>query len=51
MVAPALVTATAVDHGWPGWAFLAVLFAASGTAVGVVARRAARRTVAVELVA
>lgn len=52
MVAPALVTATAVDHGWWGWAFLAVLFAAAGTAVGVVASRAAaRRTVAVELVA
>jgi hypothetical protein len=52
MVAPALVTATAVDHGWWGWVFLAVLFAAAGTAVSVVARRAAaRRTVAVELVA
>lgn len=52
MVAPALVTATAVEHGWPGWVFFAVLFAAAGTAVGVVASRAAaRRTVAVELVA
>lgn len=51
MVAPALVTATAVDHGWPGWALLAVLFAASGTAVGAVASRASRRTVPVELVA
>ncbi|MGY2702007.1 MFS transporter [Nocardioides sp. HB32] len=44
MVAPALVTATAVDHGFPGWAFLAVLFAAAGAAVGVLASRAARRT-------
>jgi MFS transporter len=45
MVAPALVTATAVDHGFPGWAFLALLFAAAGAAVGVVASRAsARRT-------
>lgn len=52
MVAPALVTATAVDHGLPGWAFLAALFAAAGTAVGVLAARAAvRRTTSVELVA
>jgi len=52
MVAPALVTVTAVDHGFPGWAFLAVLFAAAGAAVGVVASRAdARRTTQVELVA
>lgn len=52
MVAPALVTATAVDHGLPGWAFLAALFAAAGVAVGVLATRAAtRRTTAVELVA
>ena len=52
MVAPALVTATAVDHGWPGWVFLAVVFVVAGTAVSVVASRAAdRRTVPVELVA
>ena len=52
MVAPALITATAVDHGWWGWVFLAVLFAAAGTAVGALAARAAhRRSVAVELVA
>lgn len=44
MVAPALVTATAVDHGLPGWAFLAVLFAAAGSAVAVVARRAVTPT-------
>ena len=52
MVAPALVTATAVDHGIPGWAFLATVFALAGTAVGVVAKRAsARRTPEVALVA
>jgi MFS family permease len=52
MVAPALVTATAVDHGIPGWAFLGCLFAVTGVAVGVVAgRAAARRTPQVELVA
>ena len=42
MVAPALVTATAVDHGIPGWAFLAVVFALAGTAVGVLARHATK---------
>ncbi len=51
MVAPALVTATAVDHGMPGWAFLAVVFALAGTAVGVVAKRASTRTPEVALVA
>lgn len=52
MVAPALVTATAVDHGLPGWALLAALFAAAGVAVAALATRAAeRRTTSVELVA
>lgn len=52
MVAPALVTATAVDHGLPGWAFLAAVFALAGTAVGVLARHAsAGRTPEVALVA
>lgn len=51
MVAPALVTATAVDHGMPGWVFLAALFALTGTAVGVLARRAAARSPEVVLVA
>lgn len=52
MIAPALVTATAVDHGMPGWVVLAVLFAATGTAVGVLAARAsARRAPEVTLVA
>jgi MFS family permease len=41
MAAPAVVTATAVDHGMPGWIFLAVLFAAAGAAVAAVARSAA----------
>ena len=52
MVAPALVTATAVDHGFPGWAFLAAVFALAGTAVAALSRRAAaRRNPQVALVA
>ncbi len=52
MVAPALVTATAVDHGLPGWAFLAVVFALAGTAVAALSRHAAnRRTTEVTLAA
>lgn len=52
MVAPALVTATAVDHGLPGWVFLAAVFALAGTAVAAVARHAAgRRTADVTLAA
>lgn len=52
MVAPALVTATAVDHGLPGWALLAAVFALAGTGVGVLARRAStRQTPEVALVA
>ena len=46
MMAPALVTATAVDHGLPGWAFLAVVFALAGAGVGLVAGRAADRRTA-----
>ncbi|WP_419706841.1 MFS transporter [Promicromonospora sp. NFX87] len=38
MVAPALVTATAIEHGTVGWLGLAVLFVAAGTAAAVVAR-------------
>ncbi|HEX5089802.1 MAG TPA: MFS transporter [Nocardioides sp.] len=41
MVAPALVTATAVDHGLSGWAVLAVVFALAGVSLGALARRAA----------
>lgn len=44
MVAPALVTATAVEQGMPGWVFLAVVFALAGTAVSIVARRATMPT-------
>ncbi|MDF1603319.1 MFS transporter [Nocardioides sp. YIM 152315] len=52
MVAPALVTATAVDHGLPGWLFLAALFAAAGAGVAAISRAAAaRRTSEVALVA
>jgi hypothetical protein len=51
MIAPALVTATAVDHGMPGWVFLAGLFVAAGVGVSVIARAATRRTPTVELVA
>ncbi len=43
MIAPALVTATAVDHGLPGWAVLAVVFALAGAGVAAVARRAGVR--------
>ncbi|MEV6285734.1 MFS transporter [Kribbella sp. NPDC051770] len=43
MLGPAVVTTTAVDQGVPGWIGLGVLFAAAGTATGVVANRAADR--------
>ncbi|MGB0100228.1 MAG: MFS transporter [Nocardioides sp.] len=43
MLAPALVTATAVENGLPGWAFLACVFALAGAAVGLLATRAAGR--------
>jgi Major Facilitator Superfamily len=52
MLAPLVVTATAVDRGLPGWALLGGVFAIAGALVAEVARRAARRTSpAVELVA
>ncbi|HYF72269.1 MAG TPA: MFS transporter [Nocardioides sp.] len=53
MLAPLVVTATAVDHGLPGWVLLAAMFALAGTAVGALAGRAASRRTpeAVELVA
>jgi hypothetical protein len=38
MVAPALVTATAIEHGTVGWLGLAALFVAAGTGAAVVAR-------------
>ncbi|MGY0019469.1 MFS transporter [Streptomyces sp. YJ-C3] len=42
MAAPALVTATAIDHGTAGWAVLGVLFVAAGLGVGPAVRRARR---------
>ncbi|MET9498060.1 MFS transporter [Streptomyces sp. NPDC006552] len=42
MAAPALVTATAIDHGAAGWAVLGVLFVAAGLGVGPAVRRARR---------
>jgi hypothetical protein len=42
MLAPAVITATAVEQGLAGWAFLAAVFAAAGAGVARVARRAAR---------
>jgi MFS family permease len=41
MLAPAVVTSTAIDHGTTGWIVLGALFAATGTASAVVANRAA----------
>jgi hypothetical protein len=38
MVAPALVTATAIEHGTVGWLGLAALFVVAGTAAAMVAR-------------
>jgi MFS family permease len=43
MLAPALVTATAIDHGTWGWVLLAVLFAGAGCGTAAVAGRAAAR--------
>lgn len=43
MVAPALVTATAIEHGTVGWLGLAALFVVAGTGAAMVARgRSAR---------
>lgn len=42
MAAPALVTATAIDHGAAGWAVLGVLFVVAGLGVGPAVRRARR---------
>jgi hypothetical protein len=43
MAAPLMVTATAVQHGLPGWTLLAGLFAACGLAVAALAGRTAAR--------
>jgi hypothetical protein len=50
MAAPAVVTVTAVDHGFPGWVLLGALFVAAGVAVGTLARRAAPSRGSVESV-
>ncbi|WP_175472426.1 MFS transporter [Curtobacterium sp. MCBA15_009] len=42
MVAPTVVTVTAIDLGTPGWAVLAVGFLAAALGITAVARRAAR---------
>ncbi|WP_350275056.1 MFS transporter [Kribbella sp. HUAS MG21] len=41
MLAPVVVTTTAIDHGTTGWIVLGALFAITGTASAVVANRAA----------
>ncbi|GAA2464015.1 MFS transporter [Winogradskya humida] len=41
MVAPAVVTLTAIDLGTPGWLILAVMFLASAAGLAAIARRAA----------
>ncbi|MDT0211009.1 MFS transporter [Curtobacterium sp. BRD11] len=45
MIAPTVVTLTAVDLGTAGWAILAVVFLGSALGVGAIAGRAARTTV------
>lgn len=46
MIAPTVVTLTAVDLGTVGWGILAVVFLGSALGVGSIAGRAARTTVA-----
>ncbi|KTR37836.1 hypothetical protein NS263_15135 [Curtobacterium oceanosedimentum] len=46
MIAPTVVTLTAVDLGTTGWGILAVVFLGSALGVGVIAGRAARTTIA-----
>ena len=41
MLGPAAVTTTAIDHGTLGWIALGTLFALAGTAIAIVANRAA----------
>ncbi|MBO0841591.1 MAG: MFS transporter [Nocardioides sp.] len=43
MLAPAVITLTAIDHGTAGWAALGALFAATGLATAALASRAASR--------
>lgn len=42
MLAPLVVTATAIDHGTAGWAVLGGIFVGAGVAVATVANRAGR---------
>lgn len=42
MLAPVVVTATALDHGMPGWAVLACVFLGSAVGVRALTRRACR---------
>lgn len=42
MLAPSVVTATAIDHGACGWAALGAAFLAAGTGTGVIASRTNR---------
>jgi MFS family permease len=44
MLAPTVVTVTAIGHGTPGWALLAVLFLAAGVTTSRIAKRAAACT-------
>jgi MFS family permease len=44
MLAPTVVTATAISHGTVGWLVLAGVFLAAGAATAVIARRAGQRT-------
>lgn len=41
MLAPAVVTMTAIDHGTPGWVGLGAVFAGAGVATAALARQAA----------
>ncbi|WP_206422659.1 MFS transporter [Nocardioides pantholopis] len=51
MVAPLVITATAIEHGTVGWAALAAVFAGCGCLVAALAARTARRRTTVALVA
>ena len=44
MLAPAMVTSTAIDHGGPGWAVLAVTFLIAGAGTAVLAATAVGRS-------
>lgn len=44
MLAPTAVTVSAISHGTPGWALLAVSFLAAGVTTAGIAKRAAART-------